>query len=441
MPRYIGCDIHKKQVTVCVLGEEGRVAARYRIACTREALVAFAEEHLEPSDQLALEATTHTWAVVELLEPFVARLVVSNPLRTRAIAAAKIKTDRIDARVLAELLRAGYLPEVWQPDAATRRLRALTHRRASLVADRTGLKNRIHATLATRLIPVPWTKLFRAKGLAWLAALELDPDGRQALDSDLRLLSALESEIQQLDDRLAQLAYPEEAVRLLMTLPGIDFTVAQAVLAAWGPIERFPDADHAAAYLGLAPSTRQSDRACYHGSITKQGNAHARWLLVQAAQHLDRHPGPLGAAFRRLAKKKNRNVAVVAIARKMAVIAYYMLIHREPYRYAVPGTTQNKLAKLRIRTTGKRRRRGTPAGTPRSPRYGTGQSVRTVPSVQTLCAAEQLPPPTPLEDLPPGERRLLLRTRTLEHAQQIQQTQQRPRKTTPPSEDPSLTTS
>jgi transposase len=441
MPRFIGCDIHKKQVTVCVLDEEGRVVGRHRIACTREALVRFAEEHLEPSDELALEATTHTWAVVELLEPFVARLVVSNPLRTRAIAAAKIKTDRIDARVLADLLRAGYLPEVWQPDAATRRLRGLTHRRAGLVADRTGLKNRIHATLAMRLIPVPWAKLFSEKGLAWLAALDLDPDGRQALDSDLRLLEALEAEIRQLDDRLAELAYPEEAVRLLMTLPGIDFTVAQAVLAAWGPIERFPDADHAASYLGLVPSTRQSDSTCYHGPITKQGNAHARWLLIQAAQHLDGHPGPLGVAFRRLAKKKNRNVAVVAVARKMAATAYHMLKNREPYRYAVPLSTQTKLARLRVRATGERRRRGTPAGTPRSARYGTGESVRTVPSLQQVCAAEELPPPTPLEALPPGERRHLLRTRSLAHAQQIQQPQQRARKTARPAEDPSLTTS
>jgi transposase len=439
MPRFIGCDIHKKQVTVCVLAQEGQVTGRHRVVCTREALVRFAEQHLEPSDELALEATTHTWAVVELLEPFVARIVVSNPLRTRAIAAAKIKTDRIDARVLAELLRAGYLPQVWQPDAATRRLRALTHRRASLVADRTALKNRLHATLAMRLIPVPACGLFSIQGLAWLNALELDADGRQALDSDLRLLDAVETEIQQLDALLAQLAYAEEAVRLLMTLPGVDFTVAQGVLAAWGPIERFPDADRAASYLGLAPSTRQSDTACYHGRITKQGNSHARWLLIQAAQHLDRHPGPLGAAFRRLAKKKNRNVAVVAAARKMAVTAYHMLKNREPYRYAIPLSTQTKLARLRVRATGQRRRGGTPPGTPRSTRYGTAQPpVRTVPSLQQVCAAEHLPPPTPPKDLPTGERRHLRTTRTLQHAQQIQQTQQRPRKR---RETASLTTS
>jgi len=441
MPRFVGCDVHKKQITVCILDAEGRVVARHRIACARDALVCFAERHLQRDDRLAMEATTHTWAVVELLEPCVAKVVVSNPMRTRAIAFAKIKTDRIDARVLAELLWAGYLPEVWQPDAATRRLRALTHRRAGLVADRTALKNRIHATLATRLIPVPYALLFSDAGLAWLAEIGIDPDGRQALDSDLRLLAALKAEIQQLEDRLAQLAYPEEPVRLLMTLPGIDFTVAQGILAAWGPVARFPDADHAAAYLGLAPSTRQSDERCYHGPITKQGNSHARWLLIQAAQHLDHHPGPLGVAFRRLAKKKNRNVAVVACARKMAVVAYHMLRNHEPYRYAIPATTQQKLARLRVRATGKKRRTGPPKGTAPSVNQGTGRSVRIVPSVHQVYASEQLPPATPLDTLPPGERRHLRATTSLPYVEKIQQPQAKPRRSTAQGGKSRLTTS
>lgn len=429
MPRFVGCDVHKKQVTICILDAEGRVVTRLRVPCTREALLKLAQQQLQADDQLALEATTNTWEVVEILEPFVARLVVSNPLRTRAIAFAKIKTDKIDARVLAELLRAGYLPEVWQPDTVTRRLRGLTHRRAALVADRTALKNRIHSTLAQRLIPVPFKDLWRNKnGLEWLQQLDLDADGRQALDSDLRLLSVLEEEVQALEDLLAELAYQREAVRLLMTLPGVDFTVAQGVLAAWGPIDRFPDADHAVAYLGLVPSTRQSDRHCYHGPITKQGNCHARWLLVQAAQHLDRHPGPLGHFFRRLAKKKNRNVAVVAAARKMGLIAYYMLKNREPYRYAIPDSTQNKLAKLRVRATGRRRRTGPPPGSRPPAARGTGNPTRRVPSLPEVYQKEDLPPAQPLGNLTAGEIRHLRRTQSLDKVEQNQRSYRKPRK-------------
>jgi transposase len=124
-------------------------------------------------------------------------------------------------------------------------------------------------------------------------------------------------------------------VKLLITLPGVDVTCAVALLAALGDIRRFRDGDHAASYLGLVPSIRQSAEHAYPGHITKAGNGHARWVLVQAAQRFDRQPGPLGAFFRRLARKKNRNVAVLACARKLVVIAYELLVHSQPYRYAL----------------------------------------------------------------------------------------------------------
>lgn len=429
MTRFVGCDVHKRQVTVCILDDAGSVARRHRIPCNREGLLDFCRTHLEATDQVALEATTHTWAVVELIEPFVERVVVSNPLETRAIAWAKVKTDAIDARTLAQLLRASLLPEVWRPDAQTLRLRQLTHRRAALVADRTALKNRIHSTLAVRLIEVPFRDLWRSpQGLPWLSEIEVDADGREALDADLRLLKALEAELAQLAKRLAEIAWQRDSVRLLMTLPGVGAAVAQGLLAAWGDVGRFPDADRAAAYLGLVPSTRQSDQACYHGRITKRGNSHARWLLVQAAQHVDDHPGPLGVFFRRLARKKNRNIAVVATARKMALIAYHMLRNGEPYRYAIPLATQTKLAKLRVQATGRRRRGGAPKGTPRSKtHYGTGKPMRKIPALPVIYQSEDLPQARTPDSVSPAEQRHLRATHTLGFAQKIQKTQQKPR--------------
>lgn len=427
MTRYIGLDIHKRQVTFCFLDRDKRVLQQGRILCTREDLTSFATAILEPTDRLALEATTHTWAVVDILEPHVEQIVVSNPLRTRAIAEAKIKTDKIDSRVLAELLASGYLPQVWQPDQQTRRLRGLSHRRASLVADRTAIKNRLHSILAMRLVQIPFSTLWSKKGRAWLEQVELDPDGRQALDSDLRLLDTIEQEIEQLELLMAKSAYPDEQTRLLMTLPGFGLAVAQGLRAAWGDPTRFPSADKAASYLGLVPSTRQSDLRCYHGRITKQGNCHARWLLVQAAQHVDRHPGPLGVFFRRLVKRKNRNVAVVATARKLATIAWHMLRHREPYRYALPKSTEQKLAQLRVQVTGKKRKGGMPKGTPRPKNYGQGNPTRAIPSLQQICQREQLPEPKTANDISAGERRVLIRTKTLQHANCIQESRREPR--------------
>jgi transposase len=323
--RFVGLDVHKREVEACVLDEQGKIRLRTRFPCTREALTAFVVDNLEGDCRVALEATTNTWGVVSVLERLVAEIVISNPLRTRAIADAKIKTDKVDAYVLAQLLRADFLPSVWRPDEHTLALRRLTTHRASLVADRTRIKNRIHAILAQGLIVVPFDRLFSKAGLEWVTKLELEEDSRAFIDTQLKFLAAVEAEISAADRALAVGGSEDERVKLLITMPGVDVAVAQTVLAALGDMSRFKSADHAASYLGLVPSTKQSGDHCYNGPITKQGRGHARWMLVQAAQHVADHPGPLGVFFRRLLKKKNRNVAVVATARKLITVAWHML--------------------------------------------------------------------------------------------------------------------
>ncbi len=372
MIRFVGLDIHKRVVQACVLDQAGQCVAQHRFNLTRHSLLEFAQQQLTADDRVAVEATTNTWAVVALLKPHVAEVVVSNPLATKAIASAKIKTDKVDARVLAQLLRCDFLPRVWEPDQATQEIRRLTSRRASLVSDRTTVKNRLHSVLAQRLLTYAGPDLFAKAGLAWLHALAIDPEGRQLLDSDLRLLASVETEITHIEKMLIPKAYTDPRVKLLMTLPGVDYTVAQTVIAALGDIGRFPDGDHAAAYLGLVPSTKQSADRCYHGPITKHGNGHARWLLVQAAQHVGKHPGPLGVFFRRLAKRKNRNVAVVAVARKLVTIAWHLLTKNEPYRYAQSLSTETKLQRLRVRATGAKRKTGPRQGTPAGPKLASG---------------------------------------------------------------------
>src|SRR5207302_1038327 len=142
---------------------------------------------------------------------------------------AKVKTDKVDARVLAQLLRCDFLPRVWEPDDATQEVRRLTSQRVGLVGDRTRIKNRIHAVLAQRLILAPMDKLFGKYGLEWLRTVELDAEGRTMIESELRLLDALEKEIDAADDRLAKKGYDDLRVKLLMSLPGVDVTVALAV--------------------------------------------------------------------------------------------------------------------------------------------------------------------------------------------------------------------
>jgi transposase len=423
MIRYVGLDVHRKEAVVCILDAAGQRLFSGSVACTRAALEQFARERLTAEDQLALEATFNSWSVAEVLHPFVARVVVSNPMETKAIAQAKVKTDKIDAQVLAHLLRCDYLPAVWTPDARTQLLRTLCSRRAGLVGERTRLKNRIHSVLAHALIPAPETDLFSARGQQWLAEQPLSTVEQALIESDRRLLATVEEELAALEDLLAKHAYRDDRVKLLMTLPGVDFTVAQAVLAALGDVGRFREAPQVADYFGLVPSTYQTggpNSRAYHGPITKQGNRRARWLLIQAAQHVASHPGPLGVFFRRLMKRKNRNVAVVATARKLAVIAYLMLKNHEPYRYAQPKATETKLARLRVRVTGKRKRTG-PARTTRPANYGSGIWTRLVPGLGQVYAAEGLPPAREPAALPAGELRMLHQQKVAGYVEGLQE--------------------
>ena len=386
MKRFIGLDVHKTVVEVCAVNESGQRLFRRRIDCTREVLLDFAAE-LNEDDSLALEVTTNAWAVADVLEPFVGRVVVSNPMKTRAIAEAKVKTDKVDAEVLAQLLRCDYLPSVWVPDPTTRSLRQSTSRRERLVSERTRLKNRIQSVLAGMLVPVPVKTLFSQVGQQWLSDCDLPADQRILIDSDLRLIEAVDREIEALETTLRAEAWKDPRIRLLMTIPGVDYCVALTLIAALGDLSRFQNGDRAASYLGLTPSIKQSASKCYHGSITKRGNTHARWMLTQAAQNMARHPGPLGVFFRKLAKRKCWNIAVCATARKLVTIAWLMLKNNEPYRYANPSTTQQKLSRLRVAVTGEHRkpeRKGRRPGV----KNGAHPPSRLVSSLGRVCEEE-----------------------------------------------------
>ncbi len=429
MKRFIGLDVHKSVVEACVIDEQGTKLFRRRIDCTREALLQFANE-LTKEDSVALEVTTNAWAVADLLQPLVDRLVVSNPMKTKAIAEAKVKTDKVDAEVLAQLLRCDYLPSVWVPDQQTRSLRQLTSRRERLVSERTRLKNRIQSVLASRLVVVPVKTLFSKEGLKWLSHCELPADQRALVDSDLRLIKGFDQEISELESSLRQQAWNQSRVRLLMTIPGVDYCVALALVAGLGDLSRFADGDHAASYLGLTPSVKQSANTCHYGPISKRGSSHVRWMLTQAAQNMGRQAGPLGVFFRRLAKRKCWNVAVCATARKLVGVAWLMLKNNEPYRYANPSTTQQKLARLRVAVTGTHRK---PEHKGRRPgvKNGANPPTRLTPSLSKVCQQEGLPPVHGFEDLPAGEQRVLKSLGVIDYVQRLSQEQRTPRTVKP----------
>src|SRR6516164_2116948 len=398
MTRYVGIDLHKHLIVGHVLDAAGTKVDTFRYESVDAAtLEHIGRKRLRPEDQVVMEATTHCWAVVRALEPFAARVTVSNPMATKAIAKAKVKTDKVDAAVLAHLLRLGYLPEVWQPDQTTQVLREWTARRSRIIGQRTAVINRLRSTLAQRLLDCPHDMTSQA-ARDWIAGQIIDADTRWLLESDLRLMASLQVELDAMEKLLAKRGHIDPRVKLLMTLPGVSQHTAQALLAAIGDISRFPDADSLASYLGLVPTTRQSASHCYHGHITKQGRGHTRSMLIQASHSMRTNPGPLGYFFRRLRKHKPYSVAVVAVAHKLALLAWHLLTKGEPYRYALPRATANKLRNLRIQGTGERRRGGLARGTTRPVNVPRGsQKIKSLPQVY---AGEQIPPAGPA---PAGE--------------------------------------
>jgi transposase len=347
--RCIGLDVHREFAQVAIW-QDGVVRDAGRIATTPETLRIFADS-LAPSDEVALEATGNTHAIVKLLRPRVARVVVSNPHKTRVIAESRVKTDKVDAQILAQLLAADYLPEVWIADEDTQARRRQVARRAHLVRQRTRLKNQVQAILHRNLVPrCPAADLFGLKGRAWLAEQELPPDERQAVVALLRQLDFHGHELGLIDTELARIALRCEDTKRLMTIPGVDVTVAMSITAAVGPFTRFDSPNKLVRYLGLNPRVKQSgEQPATHGRIAKQGRAHARGMLVEAAWVAVKTPGPLRAFFERVRARRGMQIAVVATARKLAVLCWHMITRGQDYAFARPSLTAKKLRALELK--------------------------------------------------------------------------------------------
>jgi transposase len=283
MRRVIGMDVHRTFAEV-MAWEEGRLHSLGRVDMTRSGLEGFGRT-LAETDELVVEATGNAMAVVRVLSPYVARVIMANPLQVKAIAHARIKTDKIGAGVLAQLRAADFLPEVWLPDAETERRRRVVARRNQVVRHRTRVKNEVHAILQAHLIPpCPHADLFGNRGRAWLGRQDLPADEMAAITRHLREIDHLGEDLDVLERDIAEAVIDDPAVKRLLTITGINLAVAAGLVAAIGDVKRFSEPEKLVSYFGLNPRVRQSGLGrAQHGRISKHGRAHARAMLVEAA--------------------------------------------------------------------------------------------------------------------------------------------------------------
>lgn len=354
--RFIGLDVHRDfcEVAICLAGERARSAGR--VPTEPEKLKLFAES-LDRQDRVVMESTGNALAIARILEGNVAEVVLANPMQVRAISHAKVKSDRFDARMLAELFQAGLLPTVWIGDEQTRQLRRLTSRRSQLVRQRTRVKNEVTAVLVRNLAGrPPASDLFGKRGRAWLGALELPGDERQTVDACLRQVDFLSEEIGAVDRSIATSALDSPEIRRLMTIPGIVVTSAATLMAAIGEIRRFPSDRRLVGYLGLDARVRQSGIApARHGRISKQGSSAARHVLVEAAWAAIKTPGPLRAFYQRVRARRGPQIAIVAVARKIAALSWQLLTKQEDYAFKRQSLVDKKLRSVELRAGAPRR--------------------------------------------------------------------------------------
>ena len=323
----VGIDLHRKRSHIAALDEEGRQLLSRRIVNDPQAFLGLLEDVGEC--RIALEATYGWEWLADVLQDAGYELHLAHPMRTKAIASARVKTDAVDARTLAHLVRADLLPEAYVAPRELRDLRDLLRHRVALTRMRTSLKNRVSAILAKHGTAAPYSDMFGVGGSRFLAQVELREGPRRRLDSHLALIADFTREIKATSSEIDACAKEDPYVPVLCQIRGVGHYIAMLVIAEVGDIDRFATARRLCSWAGLTPTVRSSDGKARLGHISSQGSRPLRWALVEAAQHAATGGGPLRETYERIAKRRGKQIAKVAIARQILTLCYYGLRDEE----------------------------------------------------------------------------------------------------------------
>jgi transposase len=328
---YVGVDAHKVQSHLTVMDNTGKVIARKRIASSRDALHETLGRYAEPMK--AVVEASYSWGpIYDWLAEIADEVVLAHPQKVRAIADARIKTDRIDSETLAHLLRADLIPEAYAPSKESRARKRVLRQRIFLVRIRTMLKNRIRALLSQHAIVLPdVSDLYGRAGLDWLYHLRLpNPDGR-LLTSDLALFHAVEEQIASTECLIKELTAEDPAISWLSSVPGIGAFLAVLIRYEVDTIERFRTGKRFVSHTGLVPSTYASGQRLTHGPLTKHGNKWLRWGFIEAVTPAIRHSAYLRGFYERIKARRGTKDARIATARKLAELAWTMWTQHRCY--------------------------------------------------------------------------------------------------------------
>ena len=338
---YAGLDLSRQKLDVHVLDEDGHTLDTLAVRPDADALRTLAHRiarHGQPV-RAAIESMTGARFVHDQLECAGWGVEIADAVKAKGLAPLAAKTDKIDARVLAELCRRELVPAIWLPDPAVREERERARFRLYLVRHRTSLKNRIHSILTTFGQPVPVSDLFGVRGRRLLAELAIPQPWATTLATSLTLVDELDRQIGQCEMELRRLGADHAYAPLLRTVPGIGWVLAYTIAAEIGDVGRFASAKRLVGYSGLCPRVYQSGDSDRRGPLAKSGPRYLRWALVEAAVHAARHPryrARYQRTTRRLGTQRGSQVAQIELARELGSAIWHVLTRQEPFRAAGP---------------------------------------------------------------------------------------------------------
>ena len=319
---YVGIDFHRRRSVIVCKNQDGEVVSTKRIANSRDELAA-AVEAAGPKPEVILEATYGWYWAVDLLQALDCNVHLASPSGLNW-GQRRVKNDERDANDLVDLLRVGRLPEAWIAPPATRELRELVRYRAKLVALRTGLKAQIHAVLAKEGIIPQLKELWGPGGSRELNSYELTDAYFIRLDSLRELIGRYDHEVKLLERAIHRRLADDRGYRTIQQLDGVGRTIAAIFVAEIGDVTRFPTPQHLSSWAGLTPKHHESDEKVHRGGVTKQGSRLVRWAAMEAISKI--HGGPkLQVDYHRIAERRGKNKARVAVARKLLTLVYYGL--------------------------------------------------------------------------------------------------------------------
>jgi len=332
---FIGVDHHKQASVMTIVDKLGLELKHGRVLNLRERIKHFLAGY-HPFTAV-LEAGRSSYVMADLLRELGGEVKMANALQVKAIAHARIKTDKRDSRMLAELLRGNLIPEVYQRGEGNRQAQRVMRLRAHWVAKQTEVKNKIRALLAHQREEIQLEvakreeRLFSGKGIEFLRSLPLDGSEKMILDDLIQGYEEAQAHIQKTDGLVGHLYGEIEEAARIDTVPGFATTLSVLVAVEIADIRRFPTVGDLHSYAGVIPSTYASGERLHHGRITKQGSAWLRWAAVEAVYPAIKKDLGLRVLFHRLAKRKGPNVAKVAVARRLLTIIYRVLSEKRDY--------------------------------------------------------------------------------------------------------------